>query len=144
MLRKYTNGYDALNTCQNYLADQGSSGGTSGGTFGYSFRVGAGARFVIVVHGVDPGVGCGYALSVDGGSCRPQLNITQIPGSRVDLDWTTAAIGYSLEHTNALRNPPLPLWVPVPNSPTIRGGRFHVIDPISLPPTNNFYRLRKP
>ena len=98
----------------------------------------------MVVNAVNPGEGCGYTLSVDGGSCRPRLNITPIPGNRVTLDWTTAAPGYLLEHTNTLGNPPHPLWAPVAGVPSISGGRFRVIDPIALPPTNNFYQLRKP
>jgi hypothetical protein len=135
----YTNAYNPLNLCQNYLADMGSTLAINN----YSFNVGRGARFVVVAHGVDPGDACGYTLSVDGGSCRPMLNITQIPGSRVDLDWTTAAPGYLLERTNVLRNPS-PIWPTVPGASSISGGRFHVIDNIALPPTNSFYRLRKP
>jgi len=108
----------------------------------YSFNVGPGARFVIVVNGIDAGDACGYTLSVDGGSCRPCLHVTEIPGNRVDLDWSTAAVGFLLERTNALRNPTP--WPVVPGTPSISGGRFHVIDNMALPPTNNFYRLRKP
>jgi hypothetical protein len=81
---------------------------------------------------------------VDGGSCRPRLNITPIAGNRVSLDWTTAAIGYRLEQTNILLNPPHPLWVPRSGTPAISGGRFRVTDLIALPPTNQFYQLRKP
>ena len=82
-------------------------------------------------------------LSVDGGSCRPILNVTRIPSNRVDIDWTTAAPGYLLERTNVLRNPS-PAWPVVPGTPSMSGGRFHVIDNIALSPTNSFYRLRKP
>jgi autotransporter-associated beta strand protein len=135
----YSNAYNPVNLCQNYLADMGSSAPLNN----YSFRVGPGARFVVVVHGVDPGDACSYTLSVDGGSCRPILNVTRIPSNRVDIDWTTAAPGYLLERTNVLRNPS-PAWPVVPGTPSISGGRFHVIDNIALPPTNSFYRLRKP
>jgi autotransporter-associated beta strand protein len=134
----YTNSYNPANLCQNYLADMG--GVTTSNS--YSFNVRRGARFVVVVYGANPGDACDYTLSVDGGSCRPRLNITQIPGNRVDLDWSSAALGYSLERTNTLRNPAGPLWFTVPGSPLINSGRFHVIENIA--PTNNFYRLRKP
>jgi autotransporter-associated beta strand protein len=135
----YTNAYNPLNLCENYLADMGSSAPSNH----YSFNVGRAARFVVVVHAVDPGDACGYTLSVDGGSCRPILNITRIPSNRVDIDWTTAAPGYLLERTNVLRNPSA-AWPVVTGTPSISGGRFHVIDNIALPPTNRFYRLRKP
>ena len=141
----YTNSYDPANLCSNYLADMGLSIGTgASGNTNYSFNVGSGARFVVVVHAVDPGVGCDYTLSVTGGSCRPVLHITQASPSQVALDWTTAAIGFGLEHTNTLPGSPQPAWVPVPGTPSISAGRFRVIDTIALPPTNNFYRLRKP
>jgi autotransporter-associated beta strand protein len=140
----YTNAYDPFDLCLNYLADCGLSTTDAGGMRTYSFQMAAQQQFVVVVHGVDPGDACGYTLSVDGGSCRPRLFINPVAGNRVALDWTTAAVGYSLEQTNALSDPPHPLWLPVPGTPTITGGRFHVIDPIALPPTNNFYQLRKP
>ena len=79
----------------------------------------------------------------DGGSCRPRLNIAKASGNRVALDWSTAALGYQLERTNVLSNPPHPLWVPVPEVPVITAGRFRVTNNIALPPTNNFYQLRK-
>jgi autotransporter-associated beta strand protein len=135
----YTNAYNPLNLCQNYLADMGGTAPLNN----YSFRVGPEARFVVVVHGVDPGDACSYTLSVNGGSCRPRLNITEIADNRVDIDWTTAAPGYLLERTNVLRNPS-PAWPVVPGTPSISASRFHVIDNIALPPTNSFYRLRKP
>ena len=97
---------------------------------------------MVVVHAVDPGEGCGYTLAVNGGSCRPVLDITRASTNRVVLDWSTAAVGYSLETTNALPNASLPLWVPVSIAPVIINGRFNV--------TNNstsgaaFFRLRKP
>jgi len=138
----YLNSYNPTNLCQNYLAEAGTS--VIGGPKSYSFTVAAGARFLVVVSEVNLNGGCGYTLSVDGGSCRPRLNITHNAGNQVALDWTTAALGYSLEHTNVLRNPPNSPWVPVPGSPTINGGRFRLNDNIAPPPTNNFYRLRKP
>jgi hypothetical protein len=140
----YTNSYDPADLCLNYLADVGLSTGGAGVTRSCSFQVEAGGRFVVVVHAVNVGDGCGYTLNVDGGSCRPRLFITPVAGNRVALDWTTAAIGYGLEHTNVLSDPSHPVWVPVPGTPSISSSRFRVIDPIALPPTNNFYQLRKP
>ncbi|MBI1840884.1 MAG: autotransporter-associated beta strand repeat-containing protein [Verrucomicrobia bacterium] len=139
----YTNSYDPSDLCLNYLADAGSSTG-SGGTRAYSFQAGPGARFVIVAHAVDAGDGCGYTLRVNGGSCRPRLFVSPIAGNKVALDWSTAAVGYGLEQTHALSDPPQPLWVPTPGAPSISNGRFRVIDLIALPPTNTFYHLRKP
>src|SRR6185369_7244764 len=127
----YLNSYDPANLCQNYLADAGNS--VIGGPKSYSFNVAAGARFVVVVNEINANAGCGYTLSVDGGSCRPRLNIARA-GSQVALDWTTAALGYSLEHTNVLHNPPNNPWIPVPGTPTISGGRFRLSDNIATPP----------
>ena len=137
----YLNSYNPTNLCQNYLADAGTS--IIGGPKSYTFNVSAGARFLVVVNEVNPNAGCGYTLSVSGGSCRPRLNIAPA-GSHVALDWTTSAVGYSLEHTNVLSSPPSSTWVPVPGTPSVSGGRFRVNDNIGPPPTNNFYRLRKP
>ena len=138
----YTNAYDPLNICQNYLADMGVSLGSAGGNGSYQFNVGPRARFVIVVNGVSAGLGCEYKLTVTGGNCTPWLNITKAGGNQVDLDWSTAAVGYLLEHTNALPSSPQSIWPAAPGTPTISGGRFHVLD--NMVPTNNFYRLRKP
>ena len=97
------------------------------------------------MHGVNAADACPYTLTVDGGSCRPRLNITRLAPNLYDLDWTTAAVGYGLERTNVLTNPPHPLWVPVTFPPaTISGGRFHVIHTNPPPVTNNFFQLRKP
>jgi hypothetical protein len=106
--------------------------------------VAAGTRFVVVVNEVNAGTGCAYTLTVDGGSCRPWLNIARAGANRYDLDWTTAALGYRLERTNVLRQPTAPAWVPVNTPPSIQAGRFHVVETNAPPPTNNFYRLRKP
>jgi len=138
----YLNSYNPTNLCENYLGDPGKS--VIGGPQSYALTVPAGARFVVVVNEVTADSGCGYTLTVDGGSCRPRLVINPASGNRVALDWTTAAVGYKLEHTNVLVNPPGAIWDPVSTAPTISGGRFRVLDNIALPPTNNFYRLRKP
>ena len=141
----YTNTYAPPGLCLNYFADMGNSTAPLGGSGSYSLNMRAGARFVIVVHGVNPADACPYTLTVDGGSCRPRLNITRLALNVYDLDWTTAAVGYFLERTNVLTNPPHPLWVSVTNPPvTISGGRFHLIHTNLPPVTNNFFQLRKP
>ena len=133
----YTNTYNPGNLCQNYLADMGSSLASNS----YAFQAGPGARFVIVVHGVNPGDGCDYTLNVSGGSCRPSLNISSITNNQVRLDWTTAALGYGLESTNVLSGPGHPQWVPVPAVPVITGSRFTVTN---APASPRYFQLRKP
>ncbi len=134
----YTNAYNAANLCQNYLADMGSSAPSNS----YSFSVGPRARFVVVVHAVDPGNGCGYTLSVNGGSCRPVLRVEPLAGNRVVLDWSTAAIGYNLLQTNRLPLPLNPNWIPATPTPVILNSRFRVTN--TMNPSNAFYELRKP
>jgi autotransporter-associated beta strand protein len=138
----YSNQYNPASLCQNYLADAGGS--VVGGPRSYSFRVSAGARFVVVVNEVNPGTDCAYTVRVSGGSCRPRLNINPVADNRVTLNWSSSALGYLLEQTNVLRNPPASLWVPVPGTPTISSGRFRVTDSIPPGATNKFYRLRRP
>jgi hypothetical protein len=138
----YSNSYDGINFGLNYLADLGDS--TDNGVTNYSFNVGPGARFVIVVNTIFIGDTAAYTLNVNGGSCRPRLNITSLPSNRVQIDWTTAALGYALERTNRLTGPGHPLWVPVTNTPVITAGRFRVTNTIPASPTNIFYQLRKP
>jgi subtilisin-like proprotein convertase family protein len=136
----YNGSFDPTNLCANYLADVGSS------TFGsltpesYSFDVAANATFVVTVNEVTTGAGGPYTLGVSGGDCRPLLNITSIPGNKIQLDWTTAAAGYGLESTNIMPAPTP--WPPVTNVPTAFNGRFLVTNNIST--TNRFFRLRKP
>jgi hypothetical protein len=138
----YRDSYQPTNLCQNYLADAGAT--VAGGSRTYSFLAAARSRFVVVVHELDPNVGCNYQLDVDGGSCRPRLNITSLPPNRVALDWTSAAPGYLPVYSNALSNPPQFPWVVLPGTPTISGGRFRMTDVIGPAPTNRFYQLRKP
>jgi hypothetical protein len=134
----YTNAYNPINLCQNYLADAGNSSPSNG----YSFRMGARARFVIVVNAVDPGDGCEYTLTVNGGSCRPVLKIDPLAGNNVALDWSTAAIGFGLQQTNRLPNAPNPNWIPATPAPVIFNSRFRVTN--TMNPSNAFYELRKP
>jgi len=137
----YTNSYNPSNVCENYLADPGASP-LSGNTNTYLFRVGAGARFVIVVNQATASAFCGYRLDVSGGSCRPVLDIARASGNRVVLDWTTAAIGYSLERTNTLSDPSASAWQAATPAPVIINSRFQVTN--NTTGAANFYRLRKP
>jgi hypothetical protein len=136
----YNTSFDPLNLCLNYLADAGNSTLTALTPRTYSFDVAANATFIVTVNEVNAGAGGSYTLDVSGGDCRPVLNITSIPGNRVQLDWTTASAGYGLESTNIVTaSPP---WPPVTNVPTAFNGRFLVTNSIST--TNRFYLLRKP
>jgi subtilisin-like proprotein convertase family protein len=136
----YNNSFDPTNLCANYVADAGNGTGSSLTPTTYSFNVAANATFVVTVNEVNPGAGGAYTLDVSGGDCRPVLNITSIPGNKVQLDWTTAAAGYGLESTNIVPAPTP--WPPVTNIPTAFNGRFLVTNNIST--TNRFFRLRKP
>jgi len=106
----------------------------------YSFDVAANAAFIVTVNEVNPATGGPYTLDVSGGDCRPVLNITSIPGNKVQLDWTTASAGYGLESTNIVTG--APPWPPVTNVPTAFNGRFVVTNNVSA--SDRFYRLRKP
>jgi fibronectin-binding autotransporter adhesin len=133
----YLNSYDPANLCANYLADMGISTGDGGA--GYSFQVPAQSEFVIVVHQVDPTDQGQYRLDVTGGSCRPRLNITNIPGNRAVLDWTTAAAGYGLQGAATLSGP----WGASGGFPYVVNSRYTVTNTIGGANTR-FFRLRKP
>jgi autotransporter-associated beta strand protein len=136
----YNNSFNPASLCANYLADAGVSTANLLTPTTYSFNVAADAIFVVTVNEVDPGTGGPYTLDVSGGDCRPVLNITEIPGNKVQLDWTTAATGYGLESTNIVPAPTP--WPPVANVPVALNGRFTVTNNVST--TNRFFRLRKP
>jgi fibronectin-binding autotransporter adhesin len=133
----YLNSYDAGDLCSNYLGDLGFSTG-DGGT-SYSFQVPAQSEFVIVVHQIDPTDQGQYRLDVTGGSCRPRLNITNIPGNRAVLDWTTAAAGYGLQGATTLSGP----WGAAGGFPHVVNSRYTVTNSIAGA-GNRFFRLRKP
>jgi autotransporter-associated beta strand protein len=137
----YLNSFTPTNLCGNYLADSGNSTFELPGPRTFSFTVAANATFVIVVNVVNPGNSGPYTLDVHGGDCLPQLNITQVATDKVELDWTTAASGFSLESTNII-TPTGPIWPPVATAPVVINSRFTVTNTIS--PSNQFYRLRKP
>jgi hypothetical protein len=137
----YNDSFNPGSLCANYLADAGLSTGNLLTPDTYSFNVGANAIFVVTVNEVDSGTGGAYTLDVSGGDCRPVLNIAEIPGNKVQLDWTTASsAGYGLESTNIVPAPTP--WPPVTNVPVALNGRFTVTNNIST--TNRFFRLRKP
>ncbi len=57
----YLNAFDPNNLCANYMGDAGTSGAGN-----FEVTLPAGAQMVVVVHEVDPAIGCsGYTLSVD-------------------------------------------------------------------------------
>jgi fibronectin-binding autotransporter adhesin len=139
----YSGTYDPTNPdkCVNYLADGGFVLGAGGPpTETFSFNVTSNATFTVnIVAGtttVTP-----YKLTLSGGDCRPVLNITPIAADNVQLDWTTAAAGFRLEHTNTLvvgaTN-----WPPDTNIPAIVNSRFRVTN--NAASGNQFYRLHKP
>lgn len=73
----YLGSYDPTNVCTNYLADAGGSPAVVGS---YSFNVPAGATFVVVVHEVYGGQGCGlYNLRISGLPCQPTPAPTHTP-----------------------------------------------------------------
>jgi hypothetical protein len=139
----YTNTFDPADLCANYLADIGGSV-DSGETNNYSFNVAARARFVVVVSQTDLSSNqCRYRIDVTGGSCRPVLNIANAGSNRAALDWTTAAVGYQLERTNALPSPSAPAWAPLTNAPRVLNSRLTVTNTVA-PDDARFYRLRRP
>lgn len=138
----YLGSYNPTDLCENYRADRGSSA-FDVPFLPYSFEVPANARFVVVVNEVDMGITASYTLTVSGGSCRPVLHTDRAGTNAVALDWTTAAVGYQLEQTNALVQPSPPAWPPSPAVPTVVHSRFHVTNSLAGG-TNGFYRLRKP
>jgi len=138
----YASAFNPADVCANYLGEMGSSL-TSGETNSYAFNVAAHARFVIVVSQSEPSSDqCRYRLAVTGGSCRPVLHIDSPFPPFALLDWTTAAVGYQLERTNALAAPSAPQWLPVATTPGVTNSRFQITD--IVPEAARFYRLRKP
>jgi fibronectin-binding autotransporter adhesin len=75
--------------------------------------------------------------------CPVRLNIAHDPGSgsRVLLQWSTAAVGYNLVATNALNSPSAP-FIPVGPAPVVVGSKFTVTNTASG--ASRFYQLRKP
>ena len=135
----YLNSLDPNNTCNNYLADSGSSTFEAFGPVSYSFHAASNAVFVVEVNGVGGSYGS-YSLSVTGGSCQPVLDINSAGTNHIALDWTTAAGGYLLEGSPKLGS--TAHWQTVTNPPLVQNGQFVVTNTLSG--SNVFYRLRKP
>ncbi len=140
----YSNAYNPFNLCENYLAD----GGWYSANWlprSYAFDAPANAIFVVAVwsdglRGTQP---YPYTLQVSGGSCRPILTIDRAPGNKALVDWSTSGVGWQLEATNQLINPPHPGWADVTNEPAVIHSRFQVTNSLT-PGSKGFYQLRKP
>ena len=136
----YLGGYNPASKCASYLADIGNSPFPTGT---YSFVVPSNSIIVVIVSETDSGVGCtNYTLNVEGFCCPQWLTIAQVPGNRVRLQWSTSGAAWTLVTTNALQNPPS-AFKPLGVEPVVIGGKFTGTNNIALPPTNNFYQLRK-
>src|SRR5262249_4827662 len=134
----YLNSFDTNNLCGNYLADIGANPPAKSS---FSFNVAAGAKFVIVVHAGAGATCSAYQLIVSGIPCLPPtlaIEPTAI-AQNVRVDWSTAAGGFNLEATPSLAPTN---WATVTNEPIVNAGRYNVTN--SAPPTNRFYRLRRP
>jgi hypothetical protein len=133
--------------CANYLGDSGSD--VWGNSVGYSFRVPAGARFVVMVHELNPGEagqGCGnYTLQLYGLPCPPPtLHISHLatPPNRVRLFWSTAYPDFQLQRSASLDGvPPFP-FVNVSTLPVVTAGDYNVTN--SATANDDYFRLRQP
>jgi hypothetical protein len=137
----YLGSYNPSSKCANYLADIGGSPNPSAS---YSFTVPGSSTFVVIVNETDSNTGCtNYVLNVSGFECPASLSIVRDPGSpaNVLLKWSTAAVGYDLMATNALKSPPN-AFAPVGPPPIVVGGKYTVTNPASG--AARFYELRKP
>ena len=138
----YSGSYNPANPdkCVNYLADGGNSISYGGGSQTFSFTVASNATFVVNLIANSASL-CPYKLAVSGGDCRPVLNMAPIGGNSYQLDWTTAAPGYTLEQTNTVASNS-GFWSPVPGTPAVVNGRFVTTN--SAAGAYQFYRLHKP
>jgi autotransporter-associated beta strand protein len=143
----YLTTFNPADICENYLGDSGNS--VAGGSGGYSFRVAAGARFVVVVNeinAVDAVSGCpNYSLQLYGLPCPPPvLHISHVetPPNRVRLFWSTAYPLFQLQRSASLNGaPPFP-FVSVPGAPFVIGGDYNVTN--SATANDDYFRLRRP
>jgi hypothetical protein len=139
-LSLYTNSFNPADLCSNYVADPGAATSLTIQTQMCSFNAAADQVIIAVVSGLSPGDEGDYTLAMSGGDCRPALRITP-SGLDGVLDWTTAAIGYQLETTNAVEANS-PIWQTAPGTPVIVNSRYQVTN--SILGTKQFFRLRKP
>ncbi len=139
----YSEGFDRHNpdSCANYLADPGIYTSAANPTATFSFSVTSNQVFYINLLTDIESPSLPYRLTVTGGDCRPELNITPTGGNQVQLDWTTAAANFALEATNHLvvgaKN-----WPVVTNVPIVVNSKYVVTN--SAPIGSQFYRLHNP
>jgi hypothetical protein len=135
----FTNTFDPRDLCRNYLADPGRPGLSD-----YSFEVGPGAAFVVIVSELNPGSAnpCGdYILEVRGGSCVPRLDIALAATNQAVLKWPTFAPDFRLTWSSVVSDAPKPFHR-VTNSPIVLEQFYTVTNTVSVP--KRFYRLEKP
>ncbi len=139
----YSLGFDPANPdkCANYLADAGYPIYNGHPVQTFSFNATSNEVFLINLVSDIEGNGVPYRLTVTGGDCRPELNITPAGGNQVQLDWTTAAANYTLETTNQVPSGPAN-WPVVTNVPSVINSKYVVTN--SAPVGSKFYRLHNP
>jgi hypothetical protein len=143
----YLTSFNSADLCANYLGDSGQS--IFGGSVGYTFRVPAGARFIVLVNEVNvtgPNQGCGnYTLDLHGLPCPPPTLFVEkvpTPPNRVRLRWSTAYPEYQLQRSPHLNGaPPFP-FANVLTAPVVIGGDYSVTNTATA--NDDYFRLRRP
>jgi hypothetical protein len=99
--RAYLGAFNPGNACANYLADPGFYSDKFAGPATYSFNVGAGATFVVVVESISEEAGCAsYILTVSGlSSCSTATPIPSTTGTVVPSSTATTPVATSTTHT---------------------------------------------
>ncbi len=69
------------------------------------------------------------------------MNIQAIAPNQAHLYWDTSAGGYVLQSVSNLT---ATAWGAVTNEPMVSGGNYNVTNSITVPATNQFYRLQQP
>lgn len=127
---------DFARICPDYL------GGAAGSRTNYSFQVGPGEIFTILVYSfavIDLCNSAFFKLRLSPESlCPVDLSASLPSPDRFELRWPSYASGYLLEATPQLAPPN---WSPTPIYPRITNGYFILEQP---PIENRFFRLRKP
>jgi hypothetical protein len=128
--------------CHDYLGGAPATSQTGSRT-NYSFQLGSGEVFTIVVYGfvfIDLCTTVNFRLNVlpEHSLCPVVLSATLPSARKYELHWPGYASGYVLETTPQLHPAD---WAPIPIYPRITNGYFIVEEP---PSTNRFFRLRKP
>jgi hypothetical protein len=156
----YLNSFNPASLCTNYLADLG---GSFGGTRTFSFDVGAGSSFVIVVHAVNSGGTCssytldisGLACGTDGGGpCTPvpitlsSFTGTPLGSNRVLLEWRTISEINNFGFEVQKRNSSSAEFQTIPNSfipghGTTNVPQYYSYTDSTASPGSWFYRLKQ-